>query len=324
MAASMPHLPPAGHRAFATGHNAPSMGPPRLLLCTLAAALLGGCATRSVDVAATPADPAEFLSWGCSRIDDEIDRVQQRAADVAWTVDERAGTNILALGVGVAVFWPAILAMRPAGLEADELSRLKGRFDALRIASERKHCPPPTVSPERVAGMPVVQGERLVYEDRESARRPATEWVLRVGELRRGELQFTLESAGGARWVQDLAGNVLQAPAGSLQWQRLLRGELVLGQVLAGDIVVAGDPLARARVRGQVVAVGPQLLANRRFDVAVIELFGDAQVGDASTRLDGALVVDRASGVLLRLDLRSAQPIFSLQRRLMRIEPAPG
>jgi len=297
----------------------------RSTLCTcLAAALLAGCATRSVDVAPAPADPGEFLSWSCTRIDDELDRVQQRAADVAWAVDERAGNNILALGVGVAVFWPALLAMRPAGLEATELAQLKGRYDALRIASERKRCPPAAVPAERVAGMPVVQGERLVYEDRESARRPATEWVLRVGELRRGELEFALETAGGARWLQDLAGNVLEAPQGALQWQRLLRGELVLGQVLAGDIVVAGDPLARARVRGQVVAVGPQTVATRRFDVAVIELFGDAQVGDAFTRLDGALVVDRASGVLLRLDLRSAQPAFSLQRRLMRVEPAPA
>jgi hypothetical protein len=53
-----------------------------------------------------------------------------------------------------------------------------------------------------------------------------------------------------------------------------------------------------------------------------VELFGDAQRGDASTRLEGAIVIDRASGLLLRLDLRSADPAFSLQRRLLRIEPA--
>jgi hypothetical protein len=34
-------------------------------------------------------------------------------------------------------------------------------------------------------------------------------------------------------------------------------------------------------------------------------------------------VVDRASGVLLRLDLQSAQPPFALQRRLMRVDAAP-
>ena len=111
---------------------------------------------------------------------------------------------------------------------------------------------------------------------------------------------------------------MLEAPADALQWRRLLRGGLTLGQVVAGDMVVVGDPLARARLRGQVVAVGRQTLADHRFDAAVIELFGDAQHGEAYTRVDGAIVVDRSSGVLLRLDLRSADPSFTLQRRLVR------
>jgi hypothetical protein len=52
----------------------------------------------------------------------------------------------------------------------------------------------------------------------------------------------------------------------------------------------------------------------------VLELFGDVLDGVGSTRLDGVLVVDRASGVLLRLDLRSAQPPFRVLRRLARVE----
>ena len=114
----------------------------------------------------------------------------------------------------------------------------------------------------------------------------------------------------------------MTAPVGALQWPHLLRADLPLGQVTGGDILVVGDPLVRARLRGQVVAVGQQQVAGRRFDVAVVELFGDAQRGEASTRVDGAIVVDRASGVLLRLDLRSADASFSLQRRLMRVEAA--
>jgi hypothetical protein len=82
-------------------------------------------------------------------------------------------------------------------------------------------------------------------------------------------------------------------------------------------------------MRGQVVAVGPQTVAGRRFDVAVVELFGDAQRGDVSTRVEGAIVVDRSNGVLLRLDLRSANGSFALQRRLVRVDepgavPTPG
>jgi hypothetical protein len=292
----------------------------------LLVAFLAGCSTRAVDVKPVPADPADFAGWACDRIDDDLDRVLQRAVEVAYAVDERAGNNIVALGVGVAIFWPALLAMRPDGLEAAELARLKGRYEALRTASDRKGCPPASIDlpPARAAALPVAVGDLLVYEDRSTPRAATLEWSLLLSALRRDEVEFRV---GGveppAVWRQDLAGNVFTTPAGGLQWPRLLPSRLELGNVLAGDILVAGDPLMRARVRGQVIAVGPQAVGSRRFDAAVIELFGDVQRGESSTRLDGSMVVDRASGVLLRLDLKSAEPVFTLQRRLARIDGDP-
>jgi hypothetical protein len=299
--------------------------PAPLMLAVALAVALAGCSTRAVDVRPAPADPADFAAWSCERIHDEEDVVQQKAADVAYAVDERAGTNILALGLGVTVFWPALFALRPDGPDAADLARLKGRFEALQIAATLKRCPPPgaELSAARAAQVPVAVGERLVYEDRRDARRAPSEWVLRVSALRRGEFEFELESPGAnGTWRQDRAGNVLAAPSGSLQWPRLLRAELNPGTVTAGDMVIVGDAPARARLRGQVVAVGTQTIAGRRFDAAVVELYGDAQRGDSSTRVEGAIVVDRDSGVLLRLDLKTADAGFALQRRLMRIEPA--
>jgi hypothetical protein len=298
-----------------------------VVLCVVVA--VAGCTLRAAHVKPTAASPAQFRSWDCARIHDEADRVQQRAADVAYTVDERAGNNIVALGVGLTIFWPALLAMRPGGLEAAELAQLKGRYEALQVAAEFKECPPPDVnlSPERAAALLVAVGETLVYEERATPRDAATSFGLRVDALRRDELEFRIVAAGepedAAVWRQDRAGNVLAAPPGALVWRRLLKTELALGQVLAGDLVFQGDEYSRARVRGQVVAVGPQTVGGRRFDVAVIELFGDVPSAEATTRLDGAIVVDRSSGVLLRLDLRSAQRDFTLQRRLLRVEPAP-
>lgn len=304
------------------------------LLLIGAVALGAGCATRSRDVPPSPTSPAEFATWSCERIDDETEAVQRRAADVAYAVDERGGNNVVALGLGLSVFWPALLAMRPEGLEAAELARLKGRYEALGAAAVRKGCPPPRaeLSASRAATLPVAPGERLLYEDRSPPRRggsrsaggadpagtTAVEWQLTVTALRRGEIEYRGRS--GEVWRHDSAGNVVEAPEGALQWPQLLRGELVLGHVVAGDLVQGADPMARARVRGQVVAVGPQTVAGRRFDAAVVELFGDAQRGDSFTRLEGALVVDRASGLLLRLDLRSSEPGFALQRRLVRID----
>lgn len=302
----------------------------------LAVLLLGGCATRSGDVRPLPANPAEFAVWSCNRIDEELGTVQQRAADVAYAVDQRAGNNILALSIGVTLFWPAILAMRSDGPEAAELARLKGRDEALRVAARGNACPAPEAeqNSSRLAGLPVVLGERMVFEDRISPRLPAAEWSLELKAVRRAELDFTLrrsaapgsEAAGGGSgdlWQQDLAGNVTVAPTGALHWPRLLRSQLELGQVLSGDIAIMGDPLERARLRGQVMAVGLQIVGGRRFDAAVIELFGDAPSGNAYTAVSGAIVIDRPSGLLLRLDLTSSNPAFSLQRRLVRLELPP-
>jgi hypothetical protein len=109
----------------------------------LLALLLAGCATRSADVRPRNTDPAAYASWSCQRLHDEIDQVQARAADVAYAVDARAGNNMIALGLGVSVFWPALLAMRPDGEEAQQLATLRGRFEALQAAVKAQNCGEP-------------------------------------------------------------------------------------------------------------------------------------------------------------------------------------
>lgn len=298
----------------------------RAIACLLPAALAAGCATRSVDVAPIATDPSTFAALDCNALYDEADRVRQRATRLAYAVDERAGTNIVALGMGVTVFWPALLAMRPAGPDAVELARLRGRDAALVKRQAELGCPPAPeqMSPERAAALPVALGERLVYEERANAGGPARVLGLRLQALRRGEIEFGVEPPSASSlssWRQDAYGNLPQAP-GWVHWRRLLQPELELGSVLAGDLL-GPEEGQRGRVRGQVIALGVQSALGRPFDAAVIELFGDVPQGQHSTRLDGVMVVDRKSGVLLRLELRSGSPDFALRRTLVRIEPAP-
>lgn len=301
---------------------------PALAPALLALALAAGCATRSQDVPPEKVDAASFASMDCNALYDETDRTRLRATAVAYALDERSSTNIVALGMGVTVFWPALLAMRPTGPDAQELARLKGRDEALRAAQGARGCPPAPadLAPERAARLPVALGERLVYEERAARGGPARELGLRLLALRRDGLEFAVEPPGGAaapRWRQDPFGNLPQPSeaTGWVQWRRLLVPELPLGQVVTGDLV-SGDGVVRGRVRGQVIAQGVQSGLGRPFDAAVIELFGDVADGELSTRLDGVMVVDRRSGVLLRLELKSANPEFSFRRTLVRIEAA--
>jgi hypothetical protein len=315
---------PAGSIAHRLRHAVP------LLL----AVALAGCATRSADVRPRPTDPALYAGWQCDRLHDEIDAVQARAADVAYAVDARVGNNMIALGVGVAVFWPALLAMRPDGEEAQQLAELKGRYEALQAAAAARGCAaaPSQMTAARAAALPLAVGERLVYEQRNGELGPAQRLGMRLVALRRDQLEFTLDLDGlplqGA-WRQDLSGNSeLDPRPPQLGWYRLLRPDLQLGQVLAGELAAAGQSQGGARVRGQVVAVGPQVLDGRAFEVAVIELFGDAPLsgsgiyGTGNTRIEGVMAVDRRNGLLLRLELRCANPEFALQRRLLRVERA--
>ncbi|MBE7420733.1 MAG: hypothetical protein HS128_23815 [Ideonella sp.] len=301
------------------------------MLAVVALCALAGCATRSGNVAPQPTDPARYAGWDCAQIDDESDRVQLQAADVAYAVDSRVGNNLIALGIGVTVFWPALIAMRPDGLDAQQLAELKGRYEALRAASRLQGCPPPSesMSAARAAKLPLATGERLVFERRAGRRASGTELGLRVAALKRDHIEFAVDVDGKpvpGSWSQDLFGNIQPgSSAPLLAWRRLLKPDLVLGQVLSGDLVSPDPSVGTAHLRGQVVAQGVQEVAGRSFDVAVIELFGDAPMGEnASTRLTGVMAVDRASGLVLRLDLSCANPAYAVRRRLLRVEVPVG
>jgi len=294
------------------------------LSIALAAAAVAGCASRSADVKPLPTSAADFANWSCEALHDEAERVQHRAADVAYAVDANHGNNVIVFTLGTTVFWPALLAMRPDGPDAQELARLKGRFEALQSAAAARGCPPPSevLPAARAAALPVALGERLVYEERAAGGR-LQRVALRLSALKRGEFEFVLEREGepASRWRQDAAGNTAGSQGeGLLTWSRLLRRELALGDVLTGELHGAEAGERPARVRGQVIAVGPQQVSGRSFDTATIELFGDAPAPGGSTRLDGVMVVDRASGVLLRLELRSANADYALRRKLVRVE----
>jgi hypothetical protein len=297
------------------------------------AVLLMGCVTRSADVE-PKTSVTSYAALSCEQLHDDMADVRKRAEIAAYDVDARVGDNIVALGLGLTAFWPALVVMRSGNDGAERLARLKGEHAAMATAFEARSCaePPDQMPADRRAALPLGQGDRLIYEQRAQGKEPARVMALELSRLRRDALEFVVEIDGVKQPTilrQDLAGNPLLAPRPPLMaWQYLLPPDLTLGQGVAGGLAAADEAVPQARLNGRVVSVGGKGVAGRDFDVTVIELHGVAplqeagryDLAQANTVVDGVIAIDRKSGVLLRLDLNCANPAYAAHWRLIRVD----
>jgi hypothetical protein len=125
----------------------------RFALIALSSALLvAGCAK---DVGATYVSPILYDAYTCPQLSEEAQRVSSRASQASGVQDQKATNDKVAVGVGVIVFWPALLFAKGNDENTAELARLKGQMDAIEQASIKKKCginfqrsppPPPPVA----------------------------------------------------------------------------------------------------------------------------------------------------------------------------------
>jgi hypothetical protein len=101
---------------------------------------LSACATAGKDVTATYVSPAQFSSYDCEQLKQEMLRVQGRANQLSGRLDEAASNDKAIVGVGMILFWPALFALGGTKQQEAELSRLKGEYDALSAAAVSKKC----------------------------------------------------------------------------------------------------------------------------------------------------------------------------------------
>jgi hypothetical protein len=110
------------------------------LLVALTSFATAGCASRSDNIAAAYVSPTAYASWKCDQIRDEATRLSVRAAQVSGAQDQKATNDAVATGVGVVLFWPALLFIKGDSTTAAELSRLKGEMEAVEQVSIQKRC----------------------------------------------------------------------------------------------------------------------------------------------------------------------------------------
>jgi len=75
-----------------------------------------------------------------------MERINVRVHLVAGEVDHASTNDKVAMGVGLVLFWPALLMLKGNGPEHEELSRLKGEYDAVNEAMIRHNCNSETAS----------------------------------------------------------------------------------------------------------------------------------------------------------------------------------
>src|SRR5580700_1168297 len=95
------------------------------------ASALGGCATRAENIPAAYVSPIQYQTYSCAQLQEEAARVSARAAAASGAQDQKATSDAVATGVGVVLFWPALLFIKGDAGSAQEISQLKGDMDAI-------------------------------------------------------------------------------------------------------------------------------------------------------------------------------------------------
>ena len=111
-----------------------------IVLSTLAATLLGGCASASSDIQASYVSPVQYQAYTCQQLGLEAQALSSRAAIVSGAQDQKRTNDALATTAAVIVFWPAAFFVGGNGQTAAELANLKGQMVAVEQASIQKKC----------------------------------------------------------------------------------------------------------------------------------------------------------------------------------------
>ena len=106
------------------------------LLCTFA---LSACASRSGNISATYVSPLQYQHYSCAQVGQEMGRVSRKVMEISGKQDSAATKDAVAMTVGLVVFWPALFFLI-GGDKKEELSRLKGEYEALESVAIEKEC----------------------------------------------------------------------------------------------------------------------------------------------------------------------------------------
>lgn len=134
-----------GHRAAARAGELR-----RALAVLVMASYLGACAKGPDSIDARYVSPNTYQNWSCEQLVDEKMRLTREVDRVSGLQRENANADVAMMTVGLIIFWPALIGLAATKDRKEELSRLKGEYEAVDLQVKGKQCSAPA------PGMPSV------------------------------------------------------------------------------------------------------------------------------------------------------------------------
>jgi hypothetical protein len=124
----------------------------RLLGIAVAASYLAACAKSPDKIDAKYVSPSTYQSWSCEQLVDEKMRLTREVERVSGLQRENANADAAMMGIGLIIFWPALIGLAATTDRKEELGRLKGEYEAVDVQVKGKQC---SVPPPGMPGVPV-------------------------------------------------------------------------------------------------------------------------------------------------------------------------
>ena len=110
-----------------------------ILLITLSLAITA-CASTARDVPAKPVPMTAYKQYECTELATEYQRVSLEADAVAERIDQGLMKERFKMGVGVVLFWPALLLIDDQTEQHQQLASLKGERKTLSESLTARDC----------------------------------------------------------------------------------------------------------------------------------------------------------------------------------------
>ena len=106
----------------------------------ITAIALSACSKGSKEITTIYVSPAQYSSYDCDQLRQEMVRINGIANQMAGKLDDNKATDEAVTAAGIILFWPALFFLGGTSEEEAEFARLRGEYNALEQASILKKC----------------------------------------------------------------------------------------------------------------------------------------------------------------------------------------